>query len=82
LIKGLSFERTIDPVAIGTAGPLVRSLIGELSLEKAESEINLGSLPDLALPPPPIPSLQRVSHTFIGFCYYSLSLQGFIFINL
>eukprot|EP00959_Pyramimonas_sp_CCMP1952_P442454 9262450-Pyramimonas_sp.AAC.1 len=38
----------------------VRSLIGELSLEKAESEINLGMLPELGLPGPPIPSLQRV----------------------
>jgi hypothetical protein len=44
----------------------VRSLIGELSLEGAESEMNpIGMLPDLGLPGLPLPSLQRV---YIHFC--------------
>eukprot|EP00959_Pyramimonas_sp_CCMP1952_P471837 9499059-Pyramimonas_sp.AAC.1 len=44
----------------------VRSLIGELSLEAAESEVNpIAVLPDLGLPGLPLPSLQRV---YIHFC--------------
>jgi hypothetical protein len=44
----------------------VRSLIGEINLEAAESEVNpMAALPDLGLPGLPLPSLQRV---YVHFC--------------
>ena len=56
----------LEDLLSSPAGPLVRSLIGEINLEAAESEVNpMAALPDLGLPGLPLPSLQRV---YVHFC--------------
>lgn len=56
----------LEDLLSGPAGPLVRSLIGEINLEAAASEVNpIAALPELGLPGLPLPSVQRV---YVHFC--------------